>query len=89
MRTTYAAIAVSFFAGAAFGLEPGPNDLYARVVDTPQCFRTDRGDDEGGEEWDRGRINGCSDTIGDDDIDVILPATGGVRVAYRRQASGC
>ena len=35
-------------------------------------FRTDLGDDEGHLEWAEGRIQGCSEVPGDDDIEIVL-----------------
>lgn len=40
-------------------------------------YRSDRGDDEGGDEWDYGRIDGCSDSRGDDSIELNIPADPG------------
>ena len=37
-------------------------------------FRTDRGDDEGPDEWSFGRIEDCSDSRGDDSIELLIPA---------------
>ncbi len=39
-------------------------------------FRTDRGDDEGGKEWAEGRIAGCHDKAGDDDVEILLMGNG-------------
>lgn len=52
-------------------------------------FRTDRGDDEGGNEWSEGRIAGCVDKAGDDDVEIILPSEGSVKVKYMRESDGC
>ena len=52
-------------------------------------LRTDRGDDEGAEEWDFGRIAGCTDLRGDDDVEIVIRQTGAVEVAYRQAATGC
>ena len=46
-------------------------------------FRTDRGDDEGANEWDNERIPGNVDPAGDDDVDVLIKADGTVQVEYR------
>ncbi len=56
--------------------------LAAEVIEA-NMLRTDRGDDEGPEEWDKSRIKGCEDKHGDDDIDVVIRANGQVDVAYR------
>ncbi len=52
-------------------------------------FRTDRGDNEGGDEWSEGRISMCADKRGDDDVDIVLPFTGPAQVGYREAAAGC
>lgn len=46
-------------------------------------LRTDRGDDEGGAEWDGERVDGHKDGKGDDDVDILIRADGTVEVAYR------
>ncbi len=51
--------------------------------------RTDLGDDEGGSEWSRGRVADCVDSRGDDDVEIILPGSGFVQVAYRGDGSAC
>ena len=43
-------------------------------------YRTDRGDNEGGNEW-KGTL-ACGDATGDDDIEVQLPRAGSVTVRY-------
>ena len=52
-------------------------------VDKQKMFRTDRGDDEGGNEWDNERIPGNVDQAGDDDVDVLIRADGSVVVEYK------
>ena len=52
-------------------------------------FRTDRGDDEGADEWSQGRISGCSDRRGDDDVEIVIRGSGAVVVEYRNPQSGC
>ena len=44
-------------------------------------FRTDRGDNEGNDEW--GPLGTSSDKSGDDDIDILITKTGTLQVAYR------
>ncbi len=61
----------------------------AQGVVTSKMFRTDRGDDEGGDEWDEGRVNNCNDKKGDDDVDIVLSNAGAVQVAYRASSTGC
>ena len=58
-------------------------------VDPANIFRTDFGDDEGGAEWDGGRETDCTDPSGDNDIEIVLPMTGSVRVAYRWGPVAC
>lgn len=58
-------------------------------VDINNIFRTDRGDDEGGFEWDHGRMIGCTDRRGDDDVEVVLPRSGNIQVAYLNSAVTC
>lgn len=61
----------------------------AAGIPDDRMFRTDLGDDEGGSEWPGGRIPGCKDPAGDDDVVIILPAAGAVRVSYRTPHEGC
>ncbi len=58
-------------------------------ISADSIFRTDRGDDEGAEEWNVGRVNGCKDGSGDDSIEIVLTANGSVEVAYRVSGSAC
>jgi len=53
-------------------------------IDSTRIFRTDRGDDEGVDEWDYGREAGSSDPIGDDDVEILLRADKPVEVVYRK-----
>ena len=49
-----------------------------------KILRTDRGDDEGNAEWrDSHRIDGHTDPIGDDDVDILIRGDGSVVVEYR------
>ena len=54
-------------------------------------FRTDRGDDEPGpyEYKDRATRQNCKDKPGDDDVEVIIDAAGGVDLAYRSNRGSC
>lgn len=63
----------------------------AAGIPQTNLFRTDRGDDEGGDEWDEGRIEGCRDGRGDDDIEIRLPVdpAQSISVRYRALADGC
>jgi len=38
---------------------------------------------------DNGRILGCSDRRGDDDVDIVLRSNGEVEVAYRNPVGSC
>jgi beta-lactamase superfamily II metal-dependent hydrolase len=44
-------------------------------------FRTDRGDNEGGDEW--GPMGSSADKRGDDDVDILVTSDGKLQVAYR------
>lgn len=64
----------------------------AHGVGVGNMFRTDLGDDESADtdfEWDGGRIAGCSDGRGDDDVEIVLRANGTLGIAYRQPNSGC
>ncbi len=52
-------------------------------VDIAKMLRTDRGDDEGTEEWDHGRQPGHSDPARDDDVDILIRPNGEIVVSYR------
>ena len=52
-------------------------------------LRTGRGDDEGGTEWPVGRVSGCQDRRGDDDIEVVLLPNGLARVGNVQETSDC
>lgn len=55
-----------------------------------RILRTDFGDDEGGDEWARGRRRNCEDPRGDDDVEITLHADGTApEVRYRSARSGC
>jgi len=56
-------------------------------IKVTNMFRTDLGDNEGAKEWSFGRAVIKKDTIGDDDIDIILPAHGDVQVGYAQEKS--
>ena len=61
-------------------------------VPVGRILRTDRGDDEGGVEWTHGRVAGCKDVTGDDDVELVirdLAFYGWVEVAYRQSSDGC
>jgi beta-lactamase superfamily II metal-dependent hydrolase len=63
----------------------------AAGVPLANLFRTDRGDDEGADEWAEGRIAGCQDRRGDDDIEILLPVNPAqpVSLTYRSASSNC
>ena len=58
-------------------------------IQLSNIYRTDLGDDEGGSEWSRGRVADCVDSRGDDDVEIILPSSGSVQVAYRGDGTAC
>jgi hypothetical protein len=82
---------VVFPAGRAF--QHPRRDAVQRYLDhgvaESSMFRTDREDDEGPEEWDFGRIAGCQDKKGDDDVEIVIAEDGTVVVDYRLLQSGC
>lgn len=64
-------------------------NIYLQTVPPARIFRTDRGDDEGGEEWKATRIAHCTDKYGDDTIQIQLRANGTYRVFYIEQQNFC
>ncbi len=77
---------VAFSAGHAFQ-HPRKGVAYRYLdhgIGSGNIFRTDLGDDEQGEEWDYGRIDGHRDPVGDDDIDIVIHADGSLIAQYRR-----
>jgi competence protein ComEC len=56
-------------------------------INQAHIYRTDWGDDEGEDEWDCGRVAGCVDHAGDDDVDVLIRADGGLVVDWEDPAS--
>lgn len=62
----------------------------AQPVNVANIFRTDRGDNEGGNEMTAGSGR-CRDTTGDDDVEIRLPRSSSARVtvAYRGASRGC
>jgi competence protein ComEC len=61
----------------------------AAGVPPKNMFRTDRGDDEGQDEWIYLSIKGCVDKPGDDDVDIWLPDNGRIRAEYRLDKKAC
>lgn len=55
----------------------------AAGIDRGKMFRTDRGDNEGGNEWPAVTPEAEPDRPGDDDIDVVIRKNGTVEVEYR------
>ncbi len=51
-------------------------------VKVKNMLRTDWEDDEGAKEWSVGRTDGHVDKAGDDDIDIVIRASGKVEVDY-------
>lgn len=64
-------------------------NLYLQYTVADSIYRTDRGDDEGGEEWSRGRRAGCSDKYNDDTIQIQLRSNGTYRVYYMTPDGPC
>lgn len=54
-------------------------------METDQIFRTDLGDDEGGEEWAFGRVAGTTDPKRDDDVEIVVYGDGAIVVRYRNE----
>ena len=52
-------------------------------VTLSKMLRTDRGDDEGSNEWGAGRVEGHNDPRGDDDIDILIGPDGSIKVEYK------
>lgn len=62
----------------------------AAGVPLDNIYRTDRGDHESGTyEWNHGRIEGCIDPRGDDDVEIRLRGDQTPSVAYLHTSSGC
>jgi beta-lactamase superfamily II metal-dependent hydrolase len=64
-------------------------NLYLRYVTTDDIYRTDRGDDEDGTEWNYTRINGCIDKYNDDNIQIQLRSNHTYRVFYLNPDGPC
>jgi hypothetical protein len=69
-------------------------ERYLKTVSIDSIFRTDRGDDEGAytgccPEWTYGRIQGCRDPIGDDDIEITISGNGVYKVNYIQENGKC
>ena len=69
--------------------EGAMNRYLTSGVDPSKVFRTDRGDDEGGEESALQRISGCQDRSGDDDVEIVIRQNGDFEVAYRNPVTVC
>lgn len=75
--------AVIFSAGHRFHHPETSTALrYLQYVSTSSMFRTDRGDDEGGTEWDYLRVPGTKDGYNDDNVDILLKSDHSYRVFY-------
>ncbi len=57
-------------------------ERYMGILDKTRIFRTDRGDDEGGTEWDYLRIPGHIDDYNDDNIQIELHPNGTYKIYY-------
>jgi competence protein ComEC len=69
-------------------------ERYLKSVNINNIYRTDRGDDERevGKtcyEWDYGRINGCTDLEGDDDVEIVVDNAGKYNVRYVSENGSC
>lgn len=64
-------------------------ELYLQFTTSDRMFRTDRGDDEGADEWNFGRCTGCRDRYNDDNIQVQLRGNGTYRVYYMTPDGSC
>lgn len=72
----------------------GAVDRYLKYVDVNNIYRTDRGDDERKDgkpyyEWSYGRIDGCHDGYGDDDLEIVLKGNGEYRIGYLQPNPPC
>jgi beta-lactamase superfamily II metal-dependent hydrolase len=63
--------------------------LYLQFTSIDSIFRTDRGDDEGGDEWSHMRKSGCTDLFNDDTIQIQLRSNGSYRVFYMTADGPC
>lgn len=61
----------------------------ASGIKKENIFRTDRGDVEGEKEWSEGRINGCNDKRGDDNIEITLTQNGNLIISYLKSTIAC
>jgi beta-lactamase superfamily II metal-dependent hydrolase len=59
------------------------NRYLSTGIPKERMSRTDRGDDEGSEEWEYGRVPGNVDPAGDDDVDILIRPNGSIVVDYR------
>ena len=75
---------VVFSAGSSYEhpREATAERYIAAGVDIDHMLRTDRGDDEGGDEWSDGAEPGCNDPRDDDDIEIIIREGGELIVRY-------
>lgn len=64
-------------------------EVYLQCTTAVNIFRTDRGDDEGPDEWNFGRRAGCRDRYNDDNIQVQLRGNGTYRVYYMTPDGTC
>ena len=63
--------------------------VYLQFTTAIKMLRTDRGDDEGSDEWSVGRRNGCVDDFGDDTIQIQLRGNGTFRLYYLTADGPC
>jgi len=62
--------------------------VLATGVTSQNIFRTDRGDNDGPDEWPVGRDGTCGDSRGDDDIQIVLGGDD-PEITYLEPSSGC
>jgi len=68
----------------------GAADRYmAAGVKRQNMLRTDRGDDEGGYEWEYLSADTCKDESGDDSVTLVISEQGEVQIAYDTPYQGC
>ena len=73
-----APVAISGIANAKMNTD-GLHGRVAAVLEVAG-FRTDRGDDEGDDDWGHQQVSGESDRKGDDDVEVKITSAGAVTV---------
>lgn len=62
---------------------------YLHYMPADHIFRTDRGDDQGEQEWDYMHIPGCKDEAGDDDIQIDMRSDNKLHIYYLDPVNAC